>query len=128
MSTYSTTRYSWQSTSGTTPLATTTLTTVNPAQTVADGATSKTISLRNYLTDLSFVNNSATATAISILDGSTVIWTGYADHNPGAQPAVPVVVNLNTPLRGSPNTALNIQCATTGAGVYWSASGFVAGI
>jgi hypothetical protein len=125
MSTYSTTRYIWSSTSGTTPLSTTTSTLVNTAQSTTD-YNGNTIKLRNYLTDLSFVNNSSTATAISILDGSTVIWTGYADHNPSAQPAVPVVVNLTTPLKGSPNTALNIQCATTGAGVYWSASGFVA--
>jgi hypothetical protein len=125
MSTYSSTRYIWSSTSGTTPLSTTTSTLVNTAQSTTD-YNGNTIKLRNYLTDLSFVNNSSTATAISILDGSTVIWTGYADHNPSAQPAVPVVVNLTTPLKGSPNTALNIQCATTGAGVYWSASGFVA--
>ena len=125
MSTYSSTRYIWSSTSGTTPLSTTTSTLVNAAQSTTD-YNGNTIKLRNYLTDLSFVNNSSTATAISILDGSTVIWTGFADHNPNAQPAVPVVVNLTTPLKGSPNTALNIQCATTGAGVYWSASGFVA--
>jgi len=125
MSTYSSTRYIWNSTSGTTPLATTTSTLVNAAQSSTD-YNGNTIKLRNYLTDLSFVNNSSTATVISILDGSTVIWSGFADHNPSAQPAVPVTINLTTPLKGSPNTALNIQCATTGAGVYWSASGFVA--
>ena len=125
MSTYSSTRYIWSSTSGTTPLSTTTSTLVNAAQSTTD-YNGNTIKLRNYLTDLSFVNNSSTATAISILDGSTVIWTGFADHNPSAQPAVPVVVNLTTPLKGSPNTALNVQLGTTGAGVYWSASGFVA--
>jgi hypothetical protein len=30
------------------------------------------------------------------------------------------------PIHGSPNTALNIQCNTTGANVYWSLSGFLA--
>ena len=125
MSTYSSTRYIWNSTSGTTPLATTTSTLVNAAQSSTD-YNGNTIKLRNYLTDLSFVNNSSTPTVISILDGSTVIWSGFADHNPSSQPAVPVAINLITPLKGSPNTALNIQCATTAANIYWSASGFVA--
>ena len=87
MSTYSSTRYIWNSTSGTTPLATTTSTLVNAAQSSTD-YNGNTIKLRNYLTDLSFVNNSSTPTVISILDGSTVIWSGFADHNPSTQPAV----------------------------------------
>jgi hypothetical protein len=125
MSTYSSTRYIWQATSGTTPLTTTTSTLVNAAQSSTD-YNGNTIKLRNYITDIAFVNNSSNPTTISILDGSTVIWTGFADHNPGSQPAVPVVVNLTTPLKGSPNTAVNIQCGTASASIYWSVGGFTA--
>jgi hypothetical protein len=116
----STLQYQWQATSGLTPLATATATQVQPAQPAANiGAT------RNYVTSFSFVNTSATvSTTVTILDGVTVIWTGFLPAQTAALQAVPVVVALNTPLKGSPTTALNIQLGTTGASVYWNVGGF----
>ena len=126
MATPTTLRYQWQATSGTTALATTTATLLIAGQTQTD-LTGGTRQLRNYLTDLSLVNLNATvSTLVSILDGSTVIWTGYADHNNASTVAVPFIVNFTTPIHSSPGNALYIQCNTTGATLYWSAQGFSA--
>jgi hypothetical protein len=109
----------WQATSGTTPLATGTSTQVQPAQ--AAGT-------RNYVAGIQIFNASATvSTTVSLLDGSTVIWTGYLPLNDQATvlTVVPgIAVTFLTPLKGSKATALNIQCGTTGASVYWNVQGY----
>lgn len=76
---------------------------------------------RGYLSGMQLVNSSATATEVVVKDGSTVIWRHYL---PGT--SQPFDVEFVQPLRSSPNTALNFAAATTGAGVYVNAQGFVA--
>ncbi len=106
----------WNATSGTTALATTGSTTLKAA-----GAAS----IRNYCTALQIVNTSTTvSTLVTILDGSTVIWTGYLPAvASGSQPVFLNVV-FPTPLKGSTATAMNIQLATTAASVYYNAQGY----
>ncbi len=78
-------------------------------------------SLRYYITAITTSNMHATvSTRIDILDGSTIIWTG-----PGAAAGGGYTITLPVPLRGSANTSRNIQCATTGATVRGSVSGFM---
>jgi hypothetical protein len=108
----------WQATSGITPLATTTSTAVKAA-----GAAG----VRNYMTGLQLYNNgSATATNVSILDGATVIWTGFLPGFTTTDQAIPMEVIFPTPLRGTAATAMNIQCGTTAASVFWNAQGYQA--
>ena len=106
----------WQATSGTTALATATST-----QAKAAGAAG----VRNYVTDIHVVNTSATVgTTFSILDGASVIWTTFLPASTAALVEIPVTVQFQTPLKGSAATALNVQCGTTGAAVYYNVSGF----
>jgi len=121
-----TTRYQWQSTSGTTALTTTTATQIAPAVSTTD-YNGNTIGSRNYVTDLVVSNTSTTvSTTVSILDGSTVIWTAYAPNVPSGTQVAPLIINLTTPMRGSAGNALSIKLGTTSANVYWSAQGFYA--
>lgn len=78
-------------------------------------------SLRGYLSGIQLVNSSATATEVVVKDGSTVIWRHYLPAT-----SQPFDVEFVQPLRSSPNAALNFAAATTGAGVYVNAQGFVA--
>lgn len=78
--------------------------------------------LRNYVTSFQFRNANAVATEFVIKDGATVIWRGYAAANMTA----PEDVILNTPLKTTANTALNVACITTGAQLYFNAQGYVA--
>ena len=106
----------WQASSGTTPLATNTST----AAKAAAGA-----GIRNYVTDIHVVNNSATvSTTFSILDGASVIWTTYLPATTAALPVVPVTKEFITPLKGTAATALNVQCGTTSASVFYNVSGY----
>jgi len=106
----------WQNSSGITPLATNTSTTAHAA-----GAAG----VRNYVTDIHIVNTSATvSTTFSILDGATVIFTTYLPASTAALVEIPVTIHLETPLKGTAATALNVQCGTTGAAVYWNVLGF----
>lgn len=106
----------WQASSGTTPLATNTSTALKAA-----GAAS----IRNYVTGLQVWNNSATvSTTISILDGASVIWTGYAPATTAALAVVPIEVVFLTPLKGTAATAMNIQCGTTGSSIFYNAQGY----
>jgi hypothetical protein len=108
----------WQATSGLTPLATTTSTAVKVA-----GAAG----VRNYVTAIQLVNNSATvSTNVAILDGATVLWAGWLPATTAALPVVPVNINFPTPLRGTAATAVNIQLGTTSASVFWNAQGYQA--
>jgi hypothetical protein len=124
MSTYSSPRYTWSATNGTTALSTTASTTLNAAQTSTD-YNGNTVKLRNYLTDLYlYNNNSSTATLVNILDGSTVIATFFADNVTAAGVGFPLVFNFTNPLKTTAGNALNIQCVTTGATIYYTAIGF----
>lgn len=75
-----------------------------------------------FLTDLVIQNTNATASIVSILDGSTVIWAGFvpSDAVTGNAP-----IHFQTPLRGSPNTAMSIK-QTSASALLWNAQGFVA--
>lgn len=79
-------------------------------------------SVRNYATDLSFQNTSATATTVLLQDGATTIaqW-----HAPANMPT-PAVVNWLSPHRGTAATAMNVNCGTTGANVLINVSGYQA--
>jgi hypothetical protein len=108
----------WQATSGITALATTTSTALKAA-----GAAG----VRNYVTALQLYNTSATvSTTASILDGATVIWTGYLPATTAALPVVDIHAVFPTPLRGTAATAMNIQLGTTGAAVYYNVQGYQA--
>lgn len=76
--------------------------------------------IRNCLVGLQYQNTNATATTVNVLDGATVI----ARFNAPASMAVPAIVQFDIPLRGSANTALNIQCGTTAASVLYNAQGY----
>lgn len=75
--------------------------------------------IRNYVTGFTAYNNSATASVISIQDGTTVVYTDYLPAN-GA-----IRVTFPTPLRGTANTAMNVVLATAATSTYVSAQGFV---
>lgn len=87
------------------------------------------VGLANYLDSMQLINASATVpTVVTILDGATVIWTGYLPCTVvglNTLQAVPVRVVFQNPLKGSANTALSIKLGTTGAAVYWSAQGHI---
>ena len=87
--------------------------------TVLPGAATKT--MRNYLTDLTLSNTTATATVVNILDGAVVI---YSVNVPAS--AAPFAVDLTSALIGSSNTAMNIQNVTNASGVVWDAQGYAA--
>lgn len=76
--------------------------------------------IRNYCTGVQLTNSSATATGVSILDGSTVIWQGWLP----ASMNQPMVVPFLTPLHGTAVTAMNIECSVSVASVYYSAQGY----
>ena len=113
---FSTAENDWRASSGITALATTTSTALKVA-----GAAS----IRNYITGLQLYNTSATvSTTVSILDGATVIWTGYVPATTAALPVVDIHVVFPTPLRGTAATAMNIQCGTTGANLFYNVQGY----
>lgn len=76
--------------------------------------------IRNYLTGIQYQNTNATGTGILIKDGSTVI----AQFSAPANMAAPAVISFDSPIRTTANTALNVQCGTTGANVMFNAQGF----
>jgi hypothetical protein len=113
---FSTAENDWQATSGITALATTTSTALKAA-----GAAST----RNFVTGAQIYNNSATtSTLVSILDGATVLWTGFLPATTAALPIVPTRVTFATPLRGTAATAMNIQLGTAGASVFYNVQGY----
>ena len=74
--------------------------------------------VRNYVTGVTLVNSSATATVVELKDGSTVIWRGYAPAN-GTSSA-----QFLTPLKGTAATAINAACLTTATNTYVTCVGF----
>lgn len=106
----------FSATSGVTPLAVATPTLVKAAGTTG---------IKNYVTSAQFYNTSATvSTTVSILDGSTILWTGFLPATTAALPVVAVEVEFLSPLRGTAATTLNIQLGTTLASVYYNLQGF----
>lgn len=77
--------------------------------------------LRNYISGFQLQNAGATATEFVIKDGATVIWRGFLPANMTA----PVDFTFVTPLRGTLNTAVNIQ-AVTASTIYANVQGFMA--
>lgn len=75
----------------------------------------------NWLSGLQYHNTSATGSEITILDGATVIWRGYAP----ASMTHPAVMCFDPPLRGSVNTAMNAAMVTTGTATVVSAQGII---
>lgn len=76
--------------------------------------------VRIYVTHIIVTNSHATVgTFVLVKDGSTEIYNGYAAAAGGG-----FALTLPVPLRLTANTALNVACATTGANVRASASGY----
>lgn len=75
--------------------------------------------IRNYVTGLQFINTSATVGVVSIQDGTTVIWAGYAPQN------VPITASFKTPLKGTAATAMNFVTAMAGS-IYVNVQGYQA--
>lgn len=106
----------WTATTGVTALATNTST----LATAAGGS-----GIRNYVKSIQVCNTSATvSTLFSILDGASVIWTMSLPATTAALPQNNVIVNFLPPLKGTAATALNVQCATALAAVYYNLQGY----
>jgi len=122
MATPSTLRNQWSVTS-TTAISNTTAVTIAAASQQTNLVGNVTNN-KNFLTDLYFINTSSTPTVVQIIDAgsSAVLMNLYAP----ASSTVPTVINLTTPVAGTPNSALQIKAVTTGANIYWAASGFIA--
>lgn len=93
-----------------TPLTSTTSTALK----AASGA-----SIRNYLVGLQVINTAATTGQLSILDGTTVIWTTWMP----ASMTQANIFDFTIPLKTTANAALNIQ-ANVGMTLYISAQGY----
>lgn len=89
--------------------------TTDVALKTAGGAT-----VRNYCTNIDYINTSAVATTVIIKDGSTAIWTGYAP----ASMTVPISISFVRPKKTAVNAALNVAAGTTGANIYFNAGGY----
>lgn len=72
------------------------------------------------VTEISYQNTSATATLVTIQDGSTALRVVSAP----ASMANPVTVPIGTPLQGSANAILNVVAGTTAANVIVYVSGY----
>jgi len=105
----------WSNTSGVTAITNAT------AAVIVAAVTNK----KHYLTDLHIVNTHASvSTLVSILDGTTVIWTGYVPAITAALQVAPLIVQFSTPLSNTVGASISIKANTTGANIYWSATGF----
>jgi hypothetical protein len=78
--------------------------------------------LCNFLTGLQFKNTSAVASELVVKDGSTVLWRGHV----GASMTAMEAVTFPTPLKSSPNTALNAALLTTATSTYINGQGYKA--
>ncbi len=76
--------------------------------------------IRQNVTGLTFQNTNATATTLTIQDGSTTLIT----FSVPASMTLPVQLDFPTPLRGTAATALNYIAGTTGASVLLNVTGF----
>lgn len=92
------------------------MTLVASIQVLAAGAAG----VRNYITDITVTNTSATGTEVDILDGVTVIARIYVP------PTATISKIFNIPLKGTAATAVNAQNVTTGSNTYVQITGFLA--
>lgn len=99
---------------------------LNPVPTAAITDTTSTqvmaaiASFRNYVTYCKVTNSHASVGSfVQILDGSTVVDSGYVAPAGGG-----FVTKYDPPIRGTANTALNCQATTTGANFKCSCGGF----
>jgi hypothetical protein len=76
--------------------------------------------IRQNVTQITYQNTNATATTLTIQDGSTTLITFSCPANM----ANPVQLQFPTPLRGTAATALNYIAGTTGANVLLNVTGF----
>jgi len=74
------------------------------------------------VTDIILTNSAATAAVVTLVDGASNVI--FAANMPATSSQV--VANLTTPLRGSPNTALNIQSSSASANINWTIVGYAA--
>lgn len=72
---------------------------------------------RHYVANWTCSNTSATGSRISLLDGATVVANAYLPANGGFSSNFPI------PIRGSTNTAMNIQLATVATATRCSIAG-----
>ncbi len=78
--------------------------------------------VRTYITSILVTNSHATVgTFVKILDGSTIVWEGWAAAAGGG-----FSQSFSVPLRGTANTAVNCQAVTTGANFICSIAGYKA--
>ena len=88
--------------------------------TTAVTVSAATATVRNYMRSIQFSNSSATASEIVVLDNVTVIWRGRAP----ASMTTTENITFDPPLKGSINTAMNVQMVTTGTATVVSAQGW----
>lgn len=98
-----------------TPVATPVTTTTAIVLRTAGGT-----NIRNHLTNIQLINTSATAGAVSVQDGTTVIWSTWLP----ATMTTPVNFTFDTPLRGTANTALNFVANVMGMSIFVSGQGY----
>lgn len=77
-------------------------------------------SIRNHITNIQLINTNAQAGAVSIQDGTTVIWSTWLP----ASMTAPVDFTFNTPLRGTAATAMNFVANVAGMSIFVSAQGY----
>lgn len=78
-----------------------------------------------YLTSIQITNSHATVgTLVTVLDGATEKLRVYVPALNGTAGESTVVLEFPVPIALTANTALNVQCVTTGANVYASAQGY----
>ena len=75
--------------------------------------------IRNYLTDITIANTSATGVRVDILDNATVIRSFWA------APTSNVTQSFSMPLKGTAATALNVQLSAAVTDVRVSGNGYL---
>mgnify|MGYP000989411437 CR=1 FL=1 len=95
----------------------------NPVTLTTTGSTALKASaggaLRNFITDITIANTSATGTRVDILDNATVIRSFWA------APTSNVTQSFSMPLKGTAATAVNVQLGTAVTDVRVSANGYL---
>jgi len=105
ISLFSTSAFCWQYA---TPIA-------SPVTTTAPVAIQS--NTQSQVMGIQLINTAVTPSIVSIQDGSTVIWTGYAPASMGSE----IVINFQRPLRAL--GILNFVANTAGTNIFISAQG-----
>jgi len=107
----------WNVSSGVTVLATTVSTKLITGVTTA----------RQFITGLQIFNQSVTvASFVSLLDNTTVIWSGWLPLASATLQPVPVVVNGINDLFTTVGSDLNLKVNTVGAAITYNVQGYAA--